>query len=253
VEAVLHGGPPCAVVAAVGVWDPLQSPHKELFARLRAHGRPRGLKAAAVVLDPDPVRFLWGPAELPVYDDIHTRVHLLLSSGLDRVVLVRFRRRDLYADAADLLSAVRGCVQLEELWLGARQTLGRGDGNSFEAIVELGARLGVAVERLAFTRLATHDVRDLLAAGRIGEAAKTVGRPPIRSRPRTGTLRLAWRPGTYTAAPLEDLDSLRRGIPIRLRLHEDASRLPKLDWPSSAIRHLAFVAGPADETPADEG
>jgi FAD synthase len=245
-EAVLEGGDACRIVAAVGVWDPLLPAHEDLFRQLRSHAQQHGLAAAAIVLDPDPVRFLWGAAEVPVYNDIQTRVRLLLSSDLDRVVMVRFRRRDLFSGADDLFSAVLGCVQLEELWLGARQTLGRGDGNSFEAIVELGRPLGVVVKRRAFARLETQDVRELLAAGRLREAAQAVGRPPIRSRPRSGRLRLAWRPGLYQAAQLAGLEAEAGAKPIRVRLAADGNRLPKLEWPDPAIRRLAFVAGPGD-------
>jgi FAD synthase len=247
VDATAHGNErrPCAAV--VGVWDPLVGAHYRLFDELRAAARERALGCAVVILDPDPVRFIWGVTELPVFNDIETRIALIREAGIDTVARVRFLRRDLHAGPGVLLDVLAPHVSIAELWLGARQTLGRGEGGSFEGIARVCESQRIFVRRLAHEQLETINVRELLAAGRIARAREVTGRPPIHRRPRSGRLRLAWRPGLYRVAPLRcPTDDLNQAPRLNVRLLSDGNRLPRLEWPDHRLRYLAFVAGPDD-------
>ena len=248
-RAVLHGrigGRPA--VAVIGVWDPLLSAHRELLAELCAHAAGRGMASLAIALDPDPVRFLWGTPDLPVYTDLATRVQQLLACGLDGVLHVHFAARDIEAGAADLFAVADRHVSLAELWLGSRQSLGRMEAGNFTTIERLATERGVRLNILPFRRLETRAVRECLRAGRVAEAATLVGQPPIQRRPRSGALRLAaWWPGLYRAVPVRHPACAADGEPLTLRLVKEARRLPRLEWPDPGIEYLAFVGGPGDE------
>src|SRR5262249_45143432 len=89
-------------------------------------------------------------------------------------------------------------------------------------------------------------VRALLALGRLRSASKLVGRPPTWARPPAGVLRLAWRPGTYRAAPIVQPNEEPHADPVAVELTAQAHGLPRMSWPRVPTRYLAFTAGPAD-------
>ena len=236
------------VVAVVGVWDPFLVDHQDLFAQLCAHARQHALSASVVVIDPDPVALLHGAAQVPVYDDLATRIALMRDCQLDAILRLRFAKQDLMAGAADFFAALQGTVQMQELWLGARQTLGSGASGSFQAIQECAAEHHTAIQRLPDVSLkaAVRTIRALLASGRVAEAAALVGRPPVRTRPRGNTLRFAWRAGAYQVAPLAAPTAHRPGVPFTLQLEPDPDGLCHATWPDRRIKYLVFLSGPGD-------
>ena len=245
-KAHLHGCITGPAVAVIGVWDPLLPAHRELLERLCSHARQTSQSALAITIDPDPVQYLWGPCDLPVYHDVHVRSQQMLRCGLDGVLRVRFARRDIDATAADFFAALDPLVRIAELWLGARQTLGRLEGGNFDAITRLAEARQMCVRRLPPQRLEARQVRDLLRTGHLEEAARVVGAPPIHRRPESGKLRLAWRPGLYQALPLPSPDAALEGVPLTLPLRVRPRARPVLDWPGPHVPYLAFVSGPED-------
>ena len=253
-RAVLHGVVDRPAVAVVGVWDPVVIGHRELFGRLVAHARTHDLASLVIVLDPSPPAMLHGLDRFPTYDDVASRIRSIRGHGLDGVLLVRFARRDLDGGAADLLDVVQPHARLRELWLGANQSLGRREAGSGTTIERLGAERGFRLTRLPPARLRTASINELLANGRVAEAGRAVGRPPVRSRPRTDRLRLPWRPGRYEVAPLGHPDGPLLGAPFAVSLEPAAGAMPVLEWPDRRIGCLAFVQGPGDDrAPSQSG
>ena len=245
-RARLYGRIDTPAVVAIGVWDPIMRPHRELFVRLAAHAARGGLASAVIALDPDPVRHLYGPHDVPVYNDPASRVRQLLGAGLDAVVKVRFTRDDVDGGAEALFTAVEPHVRIAELWLGARQTLGRFDRGSFSTIQRLADERDMRVTRLPHTPLRTRAVREHLREGALRPAIRVVGRPPFRMRPRSGSVALAWSTGHYEGVAVEDPTADVAGSVHRLEVLPRASRLPALEWPDPGIKYLAFVSGPGD-------
>jgi len=252
-KATLHGTIDRPAVAAVGVWDPYRPAYEDLFGALRARGRERRLSSLAILLDPNPFMFLAGADVCPVYDDVRARIDLMLGS-VDGVLRLRFARRDVDGGAAEFFEAVSGQVAVAELWLGARQSLGRGAAGCGETIAAMASRyrtdLRILPEPPRSTKAAKWSVQYLLRAGRLAEAIAEVGRPPVWRRPRSGRLHLAWRPGVYVAVPLERAGAAVSAERLRLQLSDDGPGLPSLVWPDPRIRYLAFISGPGDTTPA---
>ena len=233
-------------VCAIGVWDPILPGHQELYRRLITHARDSELSSLIISINPDPVLHLYGASECPVYSDARARIAQMLSFGLDGVLHVRFQRRDIEATAADFFEVLDQEVEIAELWLGSRQTLGRFESGNFETIRELAKVRRIRLKRLPLQQLGTSGVRQLLREGNLREAAALVGRPPIRMRPASGVLRLAWHPGRYTAVPVPGPNAPVKGTSVELELNAQKSGLPRLVWPQKKVSCLAFVSGPGD-------
>ena len=250
-RAVQHGRIAGPAVAIVGVWDPVLSSHVPLLGNLRDRAAAAGLTSVAVLIDPAPGAasgfarqydtFGW-----PVYDSVPARIGLIRHLGLDAVVVVRFRKIDFGATAAAFLDTVRERVCLEELWLGAVQQLGPGIPGSPPAVADYAHRHGFRLTMLPRAPLGTYDVRYLLASGRVREAVHIVGHPPTWRRPRSGVLRLPWRPGRYQAVALDSPERPPDGNKINIALAARSNESATMCWPDPGIRYLAFTAGPAD-------
>lgn len=235
-------------VCVIGVWDPILLPHKQLYQSLNQYARSNSLCSLAIAIDPDPVRYLHGAAECPVYNDVYTRISQILACGLDGVLRVRFVAGDIDRSAVDLFTVVDQCVEIGELWLGARQSLGRLERGNLAAIMRIADGRRLRVTRLPYQPLGTRLVRQLLKSGHVIDASRLVGQPPIRAHPRSGMLRLAWCPGTYKAVPMQRLDESREKSHLDLHLVPQTVGAPRLSWPDKKIRYLAFVSGPGDAT-----
>ncbi|HVA89953.1 MAG TPA: hypothetical protein VNL71_08915, partial [Chloroflexota bacterium] len=212
-NARMYGRLEGRAIGVVGVWDPLTVTHRALFEQVRCQAARRGLSSLAVVIDPDPARFIWNREPWPVFNDVHTRGELLRALGIDAMLHLRFHKGDLAAGAREFFDQVGEHAELAELWLGAKQSLGRGPNGSQEMIAELAAERSISLHLLPSpaaeqTKIsgagAVHpiEVRKRLAEGRIEAAGMAVGCLPMRRRPRGATLRVAWAPGCYQALTL---------------------------------------------------
>jgi FAD synthase len=250
-RTTLHGTVAGPVVAVVGVWDPFKLSHQTLLTQLRDASHTSGRASLAVLIDPAPgsisaVMRSYGTNGWPVYDSVPVRVRLILGLGVDAVLCVRFRRQDFAATAADFLDVVRTLVQLRELWLGAMQFLGPGSPGSPAAVAKYAQGHDFCLRVLPPAPLSVYDERLFLADGRLGKAIEQVGRPPTMTRPRSSTLRLAWRAGPYRARPLHRPGAPLEGADLDLELVAHQNAPGTLIWPDRKIHFLAFLSGPAD-------
>jgi FAD synthase len=248
-RATMYGAAAGPSIAVAGVWDPLAPSHRELFEQLHCRARRNSLSSLVIVIDPDPARLLQGDAQWPVYNDLQTRVRLLLASGIDGVLHLHFARNDLSFGAREFFSLVTAHVALKEFWLGARQSLGRGPAGSQETIMEITRQYGIPVQHLPRLQPtgAPYDIRKSLAGGRVAEIARLVGHPPMRGRPRSGIVRLAWQPGCYGVQALDSLTMHPTGPRMEAELVPARRGLSTLQWPDRSVKYLAFMKGPADQ------
>jgi FAD synthase len=251
-RATQHGCLTGPAIAVVGVWDPFLSSHRTLLEELRDRATQGSCSSLAVLIDPPPgtvsrFRLRYGTAGWPVYDSVSARIRFMLNCGIDAVLGVRFSKRDFGAAAADFLDAVRAHVAVEELWLGAVQQLGPGPSGSRTAVADYAVRHGLRLTMLPAPPLGTYDVRYLLASGRLADAIEVVGHPPIWARPRSGGLRLAWKPGRYRAIPLTHPGPISEGSELDVVVTPQPKGPSRLTWPDREIRYLAFVSGPSDQ------
>jgi FAD synthase len=246
-NTTLYGSVSASAIAVVGTWDPLSQAHQQLFGDMVMYASEQALSTLVAVIDPSPPALMYGLAEVPIFDDVETRSELMLSMGIDGVLRIHFTEQDLDAGAVEFLDAVQRQVQLAELWLGAHQTLGRGKAGNFATIENLVTERNVVLKRLPLARAKVRNVTEMLAAGQMGEAARSVGRPPMRRRPLAEKLWIAWPPGRYQVQPFAHPCALPEGACMTVDLVPEIDPMAILDWPDQGIEYLAFVAGPGDE------
>lgn len=72
-------------IVTVGSWDPFVSSHRELLKEQSREAGRLSLSSVAVLLDPNPARFVATDRPWPIFDDAKARIALALSCGIDRV------------------------------------------------------------------------------------------------------------------------------------------------------------------------
>jgi len=179
----MTGSAPAAGSAvAVGVFDGLHLGHVEILARARAR-RPAGGRAVVLSFDPHPdlvlARTFQPVAPLTPLADKRERVHAL---GLDALDVVPFTR-ELAAlpperFVEDYLVARHG---MKVLVVGENFALGRGRSGDVAWLTAFGATRGFAVEAVPLLEregepVTSTRIRGLLAAGRVAEGARLLGR-----------------------------------------------------------------------------
>jgi FAD synthase len=237
----IHGKVEEPAVAVVGAWDPLLPAHLSLFRRLRRYARRQSLASVVIHLEPSPARVLNGALEWPTYDDVMTRLAMVTECGVSASLFVRFRKQDLSAGAKEFIQSVTEHITINELWLGAQQSLGACNSGAEERIQKVARKHRIAITRLPYSAVAGQGrkVRQCLTSGDLEQAAHIVGRSPVWSQPRSGLLRLAWRPGNYVAAPLSS-PSGKPGKAVLVQLARSGQVVPTCRWPDAAISWLTF-------------
>lgn len=234
-------------VAVIGAWDPVLPVHEELFACLVDCARERSMSSLVVVLDPNPVLFVQGRPNWPVYNDTRWRTHFILQAGVDGVLRLRCSERILEAGVEDLMDQVLSHAQITELWLGASQTLGRRESGNFATTARVMSEHGITVKRLAPSTDAytgSH-ARRFIQAGHLTRAIDLVGRPPCWSAPAHRRAELAWCPGMYRAHVLADFDHRVVDEPLAIELQPEDGGMASFSWPEN-VAHLQFLSGPSD-------
>jgi FAD synthase len=235
------------VKLVIGSWEPLLRGHLALFTALVEAAASDAQEACVALIYPPPVHLL-RRFETPLfeYDDLNARQALIASCGVQAMLTVHFDEADLEATAAEFLLLVRHYVTIQELWLGAAQSLGRGSKGSETTVSALAASLGFRLRRLETFRDTVNPsiILDCLAKGKVRHAAHLVGHPPLRSRPASGVTTFNWPPGRYAVVPLTDPESALRPLtaaPFAVELRATSTRSQELRWPSGDIAWLAFV------------
>jgi FAD synthetase len=252
----LHGNSPGPAIGAIGVWDPLLGHHRGLLSLLRASARKVSKSALIIAIDPDPGQYVSGRTDWPVYNDVRLRAELLCDAGADAVLAVHFSPADIDLAASDLFELVQQHCTLSEVWLGATQTLGRGPKGNASAIDECGRLFGFSVKRLRPTGnniVSSGLVRHLLHQGRLAEAVRLVGAPPVWQRPPGGVLRLPWPSGAYEAASVDGMMGSDPGSTRTVTLHPEYPGRSRLLWETDFGERVSFRSGPADRDSPEAG
>jgi FAD synthase len=219
----IHGTLCRPAILMVGTWDPFLPYHEALLHHMSDHARTNGYDAAVVMLDPPPAKFLPGKWCWPYFDDVAVRVARLQGCGVS-VIHAQFEREHLLLGAAEIFDALLTVTAIAEVWIGARQSLGRGHSGDYQKIESLGNQYGFKVTRLPALDT-THDqcfqARTFLLEGKVESARAIVGHAPTFARPvRAEPITLAWPAGAYQVVSLPSIDAPLHGSPISVTLQE---------------------------------
>lgn len=245
VRCELVGDAPRPAVVAIGTWDPLSRSRRALLQTMASHAADGDMAPVVVVLDPPPPVLANGPHEHPDYSDVGARIAAIRALGLS-VVRLMMTPADLDDGAQELLEALATMIVVRELWVGRRQSFGRGLRGAQDTLRALARDRGIHVHTLTDPAALDGNVQELLSEGRIVEAAHLVGTAPVRSLPASRRLVTHWRAGTYRAHPtrLPGATPEAAGVKLDFHPHEDGS--VAAEWSGPATPFVTVVAGPAD-------
>jgi hypothetical protein len=234
------------VVALAGVFDPFLPRHQILARKVADSARQRGLTSMAVVLHPNPAALMHGPLAFTLYDDFYVRVWRLHNCGVDAVLRLHMTKTNLDSGAAQFFDAILTTATVAEFWLGNRQSLGPGLSGSVGTVSQLCGLHGVKLKVLPRPPLhdssTAYEAQRALADGRLEDAIKRVGRPPVWSRPRSNVLKLPWPPGRYWFAPVDDPGApiVSHAAPVVLEPYKSLGA--SFEWPDRTVSYAAFLA-----------
>ena len=276
----LGGGP---VGLTIGNFDGVHRGHHAMLQRLVAKSRALGLPSCALTFEPHPREF-FAPAAAPTrLTRLREKLELIAEAGVDRVHILRFDARLAAVDAARFIDEVllRG---LGARWLlvGRDFRFGARRGGDFALLEAAAARLAFGLEAMpevmnAGERVSSSGVREALAAGDLGRAARLLGREYTMSGRVAHGEKLGRRLGFATAnivlrrrppmagvfvveAELEETRAVQRGVASvgrRPTVKDDAAPLLEVhlfDWAEDIYgRHLRvkFLAKLRDEEKYD--
>lgn len=174
---------------AIGKFDGMHNGHRAVIAGLRAEAAARGLRAVVVTFDRHPLSLLRPescPESLLSNDQ---KLELLESIGVDETLMLTFDRAlsDL-APEVFVQAILVGALHAELVLVGADFRFGAKNAGTVQLLEELGSRHGFEVEMIRDVapdgehRVSSTRIRELLAEGRVAEAAVLLGSlPTIRS------------------------------------------------------------------------
>ncbi len=186
-------------IAVVGSWDPLNSCHFSLWDKLAAEAVRKSLRPLVVTISPMPQAILRGSYSWPDTDDLSFTNFVQRLCGINDRVVISLEREDLKGCTGELIQYLRLNHNLQELWVGLNQTFGSGPEDSHKMLRVVCDQLDVAIVTMPFvaSRIPSLAIRSALAAGKIGEAARLLGRPIFRAIHHGFTVYAPWKSGCY--------------------------------------------------------
>lgn len=170
-------------VLTIGNFDGVHRGHQALLKLLTDKARALGLPAVVLTFEPHP-REYFAPADAPArLASLREKLLLLEASGVDRVHVCRFNTAFAAQPASGFIDdiLVRG-LDVRHLFIGDDFCFGARRQGNFSMLQDAGRRHGFGVESMPTLsvedeRVSSSAVRDALADGDLGHAARLLGRP----------------------------------------------------------------------------
>lgn len=180
-------------VLSVGNFDGLHRAHTRVLGDIVRRARELGCKSLAVSFEPHPLRILRPDAVLKLLTPTAEKVRLLISTGLDAVLLLPFTRDlSLMTPQRFAHDVLKKALHAREVHEGYNFRFGRKAAGDVALLAELGQKLGFEVRvyselRLRGERVSSSHIRKLIEAGRVSRARFLLARPfSILSTPGRG-------------------------------------------------------------------
>jgi riboflavin kinase/FMN adenylyltransferase len=174
-----------AYAVTIGAYDGVHRGHRELISRVRAAAEALGCGSAVVTFDRHPATVV-RPASAPaLLTDLDYKLELLASTGIDLTLVVHFDAERARETPEDFVRRVLvDTLHARSVVVGHDFHFGAGRQGNVELLARMGAELGFDVTGLRLlavggdvTPVSSTRIRQLLAAGDVGEAAELLGRP----------------------------------------------------------------------------
>jgi riboflavin kinase / FMN adenylyltransferase len=165
----------------VGVFDGVHLGHQEIIKVLTKGAHAIGMPAAVLSFHPHPAKIL-GRGEVGLLTLPDERAELLAGMDVDVVITERFTPELSAVSAFDFMSRLTRALGLKHLVIGHDFALGKGREGNATRLTEIGRELGYTVEVIAALSdasgvISSTEIRKLVSAGSVAEAARLMGRP----------------------------------------------------------------------------
>ena len=176
-------------VLTVGNFDGLHLGHQAIVRTVTTRARALDGEAAVYTFEPHPRRVLHPERALRLLTTLEQKLALLEAAGVDVVIVEPFDANFARKPAANFVTEVlHARIAPVELYVGYDFHYGRDREGSMRTLTERGPHLGFSVTIIPEVKLGERDVnstriRELLQAGRVGEARVLLSRPyAVRGR-----------------------------------------------------------------------
>jgi riboflavin kinase/FMN adenylyltransferase len=174
--AELSRGAP--VILTIGAFDGVHRGHQHLIGEVVQRARDTGALSTVITFDPRPEVVL-RPGNLQLTGGT-VKERIIAALGPDIGVLLPFTPELAAIPAGDFLSMILDHLNLREIWVGADFVFGHRRGGTVAFLIEAGKHIGFAVhviprQPLDGVPISSSLIRELVAAGRVAEAARFLG------------------------------------------------------------------------------
>ena len=165
----------------IGVFDGIHLGHQEIIKILTKGAHAIGMPAAVLTFDPHPAKIL-GRGEIRLLTLPDERAELLEDMGVDVVITEHFTQELSAVSAFDFMSRLTRGLGLKHLVIGYDFALGKGREGNATRLSEIGRELGYTVEVVSALSdesgvISSTEIRKLVSAGSVAEAARLLGHP----------------------------------------------------------------------------
>lgn len=169
-------GSPLAL--AIGNFDGIHLGHQALLKRLIETARARGLRSAVMTFEPHPREF-FTPTQAPArLTSLREKLELFAEAGVEYAYVCPFNKRFAAVTAEAFMQRIlRDAMKAQAILVGEDFRFGAGRGGSAMDFAEAGFEL-INLPHVLFDgkRISSTAVREALAQGDLGHAAKLLGR-----------------------------------------------------------------------------
>lgn len=173
---------PAPSVVTVGVFDGVHRGHQALLRRVRDDAAAAGLRSVAITFDRNPVEVVRPGHQPPALQTLDDKLAAMAESGIDLVHVLTFDVEASQETAEQFVRRVlAGPLQAREVLIGTNFRFGHGAAGDVEMLRRVGPQHGFEVEAIDLVDVAGREVsstaiREAIAAGRVADAAASLGR-----------------------------------------------------------------------------
>ncbi|QNE46474.1 bifunctional riboflavin kinase/FAD synthetase [Glaciihabitans sp. INWT7] len=169
----------------IGKFDGVHSGHRSVIARLRLEAAEAGLVSTVLTFDRHPLALLSPDARPESLTSNEQKREVLETTGIDAVVMIEFTHDFSVQEPQDFVTDVLvGTLHAKLVFIGPDFKFGHRGLGSIELLERLGLEYGFEVRMIEAVRplgdrvISSTWIRDLLAEGRVAEAASLLERLP---------------------------------------------------------------------------